>query len=68
MATIVEYRGYKRALNAYPRKIIKVEAYREAVDDLFATLPAAEWARTLAGGKSGTTVRKSLLGPPAARS
>ena len=33
-----------------------VEEYRQAVDDFFATLPAAEWARSLPGGKSGTTV------------
>jgi len=33
-----------------------VEEYREAVEDFFATLPAAEWARTLPAGKSGTTV------------
>ena len=33
-----------------------VEAYRKAVDDFFVTLPAAEWARSLPGGKSGTTV------------
>lgn len=33
-----------------------VEAYREAIDDFFGTLPAAEWARSLPGGKSGITV------------
>jgi len=33
-----------------------VDEYRKAVDDFFATLPAAEWARSLPGGKSGTTV------------
>ncbi|MGH7407224.1 MAG: IS110 family transposase [Candidatus Methylomirabilales bacterium] len=33
-----------------------VAGYREAVEDFFVTLPAAEWARTLPGGKSGTTV------------
>lgn len=33
-----------------------VEEYREAVDDFFAALPGAEWARMLPGGKSGTTV------------
>ena len=33
-----------------------VKEYREAVDRFFASLPAAEWARTLPGGKSGTTV------------
>lgn len=33
-----------------------VGAYRQAVEDFFATLPAAEWAATLPGGRSGTTV------------
>jgi transposase len=33
-----------------------VAEYRQAVDDFFGTLPAAEWARSLPGGKSGTTV------------
>lgn len=33
-----------------------VEAYREAVDDFFGTLPAAQWVRSLPGGKSGLTV------------
>lgn len=33
-----------------------VEEYRKAVDDFFASMPAAEWAQTLPGGKSGTTV------------
>ena len=33
-----------------------VEEYRTAVEDFFARLPAGEWAWTLPGGKSGTTV------------
>lgn len=33
-----------------------VEEYRKAVEDFFARMPVAEWARTLPGGKSGTTV------------
>lgn len=33
-----------------------VEEYREAVEDFFATLPAAEWVRTLPAGKGGTTL------------
>lgn len=33
-----------------------VEEYREAVEDFFATLPAADWARTLPGGKSGALI------------
>lgn len=33
-----------------------VDEYRKAVEDFFARMPAAEWARTLPGGKSGTTV------------
>jgi transposase len=33
-----------------------VEDYRATVADFFARMPAAEWARTLPGGKSGTTV------------
>lgn len=33
-----------------------VEEYREAVEDFFAALPAAEWAGTLPGGQSGTTL------------
>lgn len=33
-----------------------VAEYREAVEDFFATMPAAEWACTLPGGKSGTTL------------
>ena len=33
-----------------------VTEYREAVEDFFATLPAAEWARTLPAGQSGITV------------
>jgi len=33
-----------------------VDEYREAVEHFFAAMPAAEWARTLPGGKSGTTV------------
>jgi hypothetical protein len=33
-----------------------VAEYREAVQDFFGAMPAAEWARSLPGGKSGTTV------------
>ena len=33
-----------------------VQEYREAVEGFFASLPAADWARTLPAGKSGTTV------------
>ena len=33
-----------------------VEAYRQAVEDFFAELPAAKWATSLPGGQSGTTV------------
>jgi transposase len=33
-----------------------VEAYRQAIEDFFAGLPAAKWAASLPGGRSGTTV------------
>ncbi len=33
-----------------------VEEYRQTVADFFASLPAAEWARTLPGGQGGATV------------
>lgn len=33
-----------------------VEAYRRAIEDFFASLPAAKWARTLPAGQRGTTV------------
>lgn len=33
-----------------------VKDYQTAVEDFFAAMPAAEWARTLPGGKSGPTV------------
>ena len=33
-----------------------VDAYRAAVEDFFAELPAAKWAASLPGGQSGTTV------------
>lgn len=33
-----------------------VEAYREAIADFFAHMPAAKWATSLPGGQSGTTV------------
>jgi transposase len=33
-----------------------VDEYRVEVDRFFATLPAAEWARTLPAGRSGTTL------------
>lgn len=33
-----------------------VEAYRQAVGDFFASMPAAKWACSLPGGQSGTTV------------
>jgi len=32
-----------------------VAAYREAITDFFANMPAATWARTLPGGQRGTT-------------
>ncbi len=46
-----------------------VEEYREAVEAFFATLPAAEWARTLPVGKTGTTVPRLVaeLGDAAGR-
>jgi len=33
-----------------------VETYRQAVEDFFASMPAAKWAGSLPGGHSGTTV------------
>lgn len=33
-----------------------VEAYRQAVEDFFVSLPVAQWARSLPGGQSGATV------------
>lgn len=33
-----------------------VDAYRQGVEDFFASMPAAKWAGTLPGGQSGTTV------------
>ncbi|MGH7311125.1 MAG: IS110 family transposase [Candidatus Rokuibacteriota bacterium] len=33
-----------------------VASYREAVEDFFAGMPAAKWARSLPGGQRGTTV------------
>jgi hypothetical protein len=33
-----------------------VDAYRQGVEDFFASMPAAKWAGTLPGGHSGTTV------------
>ncbi|MGH7264008.1 MAG: IS110 family transposase [Candidatus Rokuibacteriota bacterium] len=33
-----------------------VEAYRQAIDDFFASMPAAKWARSLPAGQSGVTV------------
>lgn len=33
-----------------------VQSYRQAVTDFFARLPAAQWAPSLPGGQSGTTV------------
>lgn len=33
-----------------------VEQYRQAVDRFFASMPAAKWARSLPGGRRGTTV------------
>jgi len=33
-----------------------VETYRQAVEDVFASMPAAKWAGSLPGGQSGTTV------------
>jgi transposase len=36
--------------------ITAVETYRKAITDFFASMPAAEWASSLPGGGSGTTV------------
>lgn len=46
-----------RALGAQLGTTVQAaEEYRKAVEDFFATLPAAKWGRTLPGGQSGTTV------------
>ena len=46
-----------------------VEAYREAIADFFAGMPAAAWATSLSGGRSGTTVPRlyAELGDAAGR-
>jgi transposase len=46
-----------------------VAAYREAITAFFARMPAATWARTLPGGRSGTTVPRlyAELGDAAGR-
>jgi len=46
-----------------------VAAYREAITDFFANMPAATWARTLPGGQRGTTVPRlyAELGDAAGR-
>lgn len=46
-----------------------VDAYREAIADFFAGMPAAEWAASLPGGRSGTTVPRLVaeLGDAAGR-
>jgi transposase len=46
-----------------------VAAYREALTDFFARMPAATWLRTLPGGRSGTTVPRlyAELGDAAGR-
>ncbi|HSL48571.1 MAG TPA: transposase, partial [Candidatus Deferrimicrobiaceae bacterium] len=46
-----------------------VAAYREAITDFFANMPAATWARTLPGGRRGTTVPRlyAELGDAAGR-
>lgn len=46
-----------------------VGGYREAIDDFFARMPAATWARTLPGGRTGTTVPRlyAELGDAAGR-
>ncbi|MFQ5521510.1 MAG: transposase [Candidatus Methylomirabilia bacterium] len=36
--------------------VATVKEYQTAVADFFASVPAAEWARTLPGGNSGTTI------------
>lgn len=36
--------------------VTTVGAYREAITDFFARMPAREWAASLPGGRSGTTV------------
>lgn len=49
--------------------ITTVQTYREASADFFASMPAADWARTLPGGRSGTTVPRvyAELGDAAGR-
>jgi transposase len=49
--------------------IATVEDYRGAIDDFFAHMPAAKWARSLPGGQSGTTVPRlyAELGDAAGR-
>jgi transposase/transposase IS116/IS110/IS902 family protein len=46
-----------------------VDAYRKAIADFFANMPAAEWATSLPGGRSGTTVARvyAELGDAAGR-
>jgi transposase len=49
--------------------IATVEAYRRAIGDFFARMPAAKWASSLPGGQSGTTVPRlyAELGDAAGR-
>jgi transposase len=49
--------------------IATVGDYRTAIDDFFADMPAANWARSLPGGQSGTTVPRlyAELGDAAGR-
>lgn len=52
----VKARLVRVLVGALGQGVSAVEEYRKAVEDFFARMPAAEWARTLPGGKSGTTV------------
>src|SRR5207244_12599539 len=47
---------YTTLFRSLEATITAVEAYREAITDFFASMPAAEWATSLPGGRSGTTV------------
>ena len=49
--------------------IAKVEDYQRAIDDFFASMPAAKWATSLPGGRRGTTVPRlyAELGDAAGR-
>jgi len=49
--------------------VAAVDTYREVIADFFARMPAAEWATSLPGGRSGTTVPRlyAELGDAAGR-